>query len=365
MKKIVLFTIVCITALCVPLKAQSQVELELSRRFADGAQSLPTQILALPNGDMLVSGGAFQANDSSYAFVLCLTANGDSLWSLFFNELESYYLPSVIVTMAGDIFISHSTLENDSAYFQLNITKVSSQGEVIWNRVQASEGENWVYASLREDTNGQILVSESFLTDRLFPTFGTDLITVAFSQDGDSLWSEIEEVPENEKRYSRDLILSNSERLVWGESASGDSLEQREMFLRRFDVNKEMLWELTIPSQSGIYINDIVESSNGNLFAMGFKEVQYPDTATTFILKVSSEGELLGEFDFPGEPDQIIYGGYDLLIDPDGNLWIAGIRWHEWSDWLVRMDQELHIIAEHEFNQVNGIGSIDCTLDGR
>jgi hypothetical protein len=126
---------------------------------------------SLSNGEIHVSGYREYSQDQREAFIIRLTENGDLLWDKSLFKMNTPYAPSnlsIFEQLAdSSIIVGGTTYEHDSPldFPVARIYKMSQDGDSIWTRILKLRNNDNYLCDIEELENGDILMAGYIFPD--------------------------------------------------------------------------------------------------------------------------------------------------------------------------------------------------------
>jgi len=169
------------------LKTDQNGNIEWHQTFGSGQDEVGHAIIELPNGDFIIVGDAYDAN-TGYSLVnlIKIGSTGNEIWNRTFGGNGNDYGYSVIHTNDGGYAISGITRSQGDSNGDAWVIKTDMNGNEEWNQTYGGEGTESSRAIKQTDDGGYIFVGQ---TDS-FGSGYNDAYLVKTDSEGNQEWMQ-------------------------------------------------------------------------------------------------------------------------------------------------------------------------------
>jgi hypothetical protein len=189
-----------------------------------------------------------------------------------------------IVQDSSGIYVLGS-IQNGSTGIEVTILlKYSQNGDILWNR---SWGNNSKANDIVLDPSAIYIVGTQLHGYSIYDAF-----LAKFDKDGNLLWNRTWGGIRN--NYANTIVVDSSAIYMSGTDIEigkyGDN--RYDGFLVKFDLDGNLLWNLSWSDENDYWVNDIVGDSTG-LYITGYKTFHRTEDYNVFLIKYNLNGYLL------------------------------------------------------------------------
>ena len=210
-------------------------------------------IAELPGGDLIAAGTVFPDDVNSDAYLVRLTANGDTVWTRTFGDSTIEDLSDLAVTPEGEIMLSGRTWDEETDYNRVRLIRTDADGNLLWMRAYWS-GVQILNMSGQQVTvlpNGDLAVGATCFGERM------EVWLMRTDADGDSLWTRTYFFDE----YSTDfggLTAADDDGIVI--ACMPGAYPTHHVMLMRAEGNGDLAWQFPIDDDNyGMIITGVTE----------------------------------------------------------------------------------------------------------
>lgn len=300
------------------------------------------------DGNYLLAGILYIDYEQSL-FLLKFDTNGDSIWFKSYVG-ESKDVPNAIIeSPEGDLFL-HSDGFNNDGITEIDITKLDSEGNIIW------EKQHDFSDIMFNPAHGGIALTEDqeimlyFSGYAIEPTDNSRYAHLAkFDEEGNLLW--VDRLYQEQFLYGevlKRLPDGNFAGSVMIDSFIAEPISINNLpMITKFDKDGNILWEFIPPSIGRQYLLSMSVTGDGSILAYGkmWNPENFPENYQGWIAKISSDGELLWQRGyFLDEMPAAFFEFRDVDECPDGSLVAVGttevVETSNYNAWVVKLDSE-------------------------
>lgn len=184
------------------VKVNAQGDSLWSRTYGGTLREYCYQVIALTEGGFLLAGYTESFGNASVGipdiWVVRTAANGDSLWSRAYGGTGQEHCYSALRTDDGGFLIAGRTESYGAGQYDAWLIKISANGDSLWSRTYGGALNETAYSVAPAPEGGYYLAGWT-------NSFGSGLLDywlLAVDADGDSLWSETFGGPSHDQCYS-------------------------------------------------------------------------------------------------------------------------------------------------------------------
>ena len=233
-------------------------------------------------------------------WILKIDTNGSVIWSEKFGGQNSDYGHSIVESHDGGyVAVGHGYgLGNGNA--ELIAVKVDSNGTEVWTETFGGSNADYGWEISLTSSNGFIIggYSYSFSTS----SSNGDGWLIHLDSNGSELWSDTygsingyEDIYSVDQTTDGGFVAVGSKPIV--------STGTRGLWMFKTDINGSILWDYSYATNSGGVFQDLMISSNGDLFALGYSSVNANDL---WVIKTNESG--IEEFNLSEGGSGVDYG---------------------------------------------------------
>ena len=291
----------------------------------DGGSQDRFRALAVNGTDIYV--GADYYNEISLpsryeCFLGKYDGSGNQLWnkSWFKSGASGCYASDMTLSQTDAFyFIGEMTYGSHPSYtFQYFILKLNSGGTEVWN-VTFGIKDEW-----RKTLHGIATFDDLIYVvgqERNYTRSENDPLIACFNATtGNQLWNITWDEPAYYQGRCMDVIVDSSGNFyVTGYHESGNT---RELFLRKYNPSRVLLWESTYQDISS-WPQGIALEDNSNIFITGGTEMMNYESSA-LLMKFASNGTLLRLGSWKGNTSAGYNIGYSVEVDTSGDVYMVG-----------------------------------------
>ena len=270
----------------------------------DGAKAL-----AIDNqGNVVVTGASAGGGNQSDCVTIKYSNAGVPLWT---NRLicdDSSIGTGVQVDAGRNVFVSAYTY-----YSGLVTLKLSASGAPVWTNYFAETANSYSYASgIGVDGNGNVFIAGISTGTGT----GEDWVTLAYSNSGDPLWTNIYDGPSSGDDHANALAIDSSGNIfVTGDDVNGSGTE--EFLTIKYSNDGVPIWTNSYPGTSA---HDVAVDPKDNVIVTGTETGNgtYQDITT---IEYSNDGAPIWTNYYRG-----LYSDTPIALatDRDGDVFVTG-----------------------------------------
>jgi hypothetical protein len=286
--------------------------------YKDGAVDLGVDAA----GNVYVGGYSWQSQNSDYDYVVVkYDANGNLLWSKYYNNGGEDFPRSLKVDMAGNTYITGYSWGNFANYATV---KYDADGNQMWaKRFAGGYGE--IAAEVEVDSSGNVYVTG--YSGHSVAGDAEDFLTVKYSPTGAQLWVNRYDAPPgdmNENAYEMEINAAGDV-LLMGES---HLFNDGETIIQKINgASGATVWTKTFSAVSDEkleqYPSAMKLDRNGNIILAGTLFDDFTFNLDSYVAKLDADGimQWVKTYDGPGNEDYD--GDPKMAVDINGNVYVG------------------------------------------
>ncbi len=264
-------------------------------------------------GGFFIAGSVSSLSEGSDGYILQVDSGGKLVWEKRIEKDEDESIHDLIETTDGGYLLLGIKISSENFLSDLLITKVSSQGELIWEKTFGGEGSE-LGRSIQATSDQNYIVAGT--TDST-GAGGFDLYLIKFNAQGNLLW---EKTFGGERVEVGSSVKESNGYIVAGQTNSYGSGEN-DIYLVKTDPDGNLLWERTHGLEKDDVASSIEVTGEGGFVIAGWTNSVGAGEYDAFLLKTDSEGHFHWVVTAGGEGDD---GAHALQMTSDGGFILAG-----------------------------------------
>jgi len=300
----------------------------------------------LSDGGHIVTGceTSFAGGGSSKdLWLIRLNAYGDVAWQKSYGGAGEDVGNVVEQTADGGFVVVGETSSYGFGEKDIWVLKLNAQGNIIWQKPFGGTGDDSGCAVEPAD-GGALLVLG---TTTSFGFSGAAML-VKVSSSGEVLWQRA--IGGDTVNRARALAATaDGGAVVAGETRStttGDS----DAWLVKVDADGEIVWQERCGGKKADVAMSVREAADGSLAVAGFTYSYGAGNSDAWFLKISSTGKLLQQRTYGGAGWDDAYG---ICMADDGGYFLGGATRPSastpWDFWILRLDSDLKILWQRRY----------------
>ena len=254
-------------------------------------------VAVTPDGGLVVLGCTLSFKLWKYAdfWLLKLDSSGNIVWEKVIGGDKFEQARKVAVASDGSIIIAGETESFGSKKNDIWVLKLSSKGDVVWQRVIGGAGYDYV-RGLAVAPDGSIVLS---ITSFSFKGDLSEAWIVKLNSEGNVMWQK---VYRGEKKFGGSTcngvtVLSDGSIIVVG-STTYFKTKFGDAFVMKLDPDGNVKWFKTYGWKSHDCFRSVALAPSGNIIVVG--DTDYMGSPDIWVAKLNSEGSVLWSSIFGG-----------------------------------------------------------------
>jgi hypothetical protein len=322
MKKIILFGVLVYALLSLmPLHAQ------WARTYGTGPDISNDQIQQTSDGGYIVAGSIDYSDwgDNRMFWILKLNAKGEVEWERAYGGYGNHYIASIQQTSDGGYIVAGSIDGSFGAnYYGIWILKLTSQGNIEWQRMYDGSGIDVIRSILQTSEGGY--VAAGLISSRSSPQ--PDVLILKLSSAGDIEWQRTYGGSGIDECYSLQLTPDGGYVVL---ATTGSFRAAADFWVLRLSSNGDIIWQQTY-IHGGSDWNEpssIQLTNDGGYIVAGHTLSSNSKGSDFWVLKLSSNGDIewqraYDDLDLQTEDLPFMWGIGFLQLTSDGGYIVAG-----------------------------------------
>jgi hypothetical protein len=342
--------IVTLLTLLIVAAATAQPRLEWSRTFGGQDEDRCFDMTETPGGGFLLVGydksfGHFNED----GWMVCLDANGDSLWSKEFGGDSWEFFFKVLPTDGGYYLLGrYASFEGHLGWDSPWLLKVNEDGEEIWSRTYRDANHGYVDTDLEFNRGSSLSMSGD-------APHSDDLFLRKVNLEGFTLWERTYDDHGREERSYGHCQLADGGYIVCGEVRIQADNDEPDAVLIRTDGEGNQVWRHEYGGREFDALYDALQLPDGDIVAVGSND------NSAWLLHINGNGEVVSSHIYAD--NNRAYFTHLMLME-DGGFLLMGDRD---GACLIRTDadgEQLWTLQPPESDNDSYYNSIVMTADG-
>lgn len=313
-----LFVVLCISFSCSKTENRKGVESFSSASFnyLDG-DFTGLDVLLNNDGSLIIAGSIIE--DGNILATVCVfevNNEGEIAW-LSFLPYDSRYVTShmnLLLTRENEyLLVLNSKAPSDGEEYGIDIVRIDQLGNILSTHRIYEETKSLAGTSIIQLEDEDFIV---FSEDQQGISSDNQLNLSKVSKSGDLIWSKL--VENSIANLSRQLIYLEEDESIFGLSEHNVGLRRAKVQLHKFDLDGNLLWEQALAELSTVWIaSTYVQQVNGDQLMASFTK-----NKNVTLMQIDKAGNIEWERNYEGDGSDIsrgliqtIDGNYVLLTN--------------------------------------------------
>lgn len=293
-------------------------------RLYEGLRNCPNCLVPTPDGQYILAGDAQAASGDTVIFVMKIDANGDSLWTKFYDFPYANYARSIQALPNGDLVVQGDGWpQRARPEPKKMVFRTDGEGNVKWQHTYQDTFRLAQYGRLVPLRTGEFLMCyDVWPKDKTKP----DCMMAKLAADGRMMWS---------KRYFRDLEAS-AQHVLEAEDGRYLLIGSIDSFIPRAgpvtigltvtDTSGNIIEKHTLfNGHTHAYLNNIAPTPDGYWIGAGGHFWEEGDTTAAWLLKFGTDGKILWQRSFIKNTYRLPFWFEDVKHTPHGGIAVSGL----------------------------------------
>lgn len=288
----------------------------------------PAAMTLSPSGQLVVTGQSDQDPNALRNWDICTVAfssTGLVSWSQRFNGAANNdeAATSIITNPAGDIYVTGSTDADPGITVNNDVITLaySSSGTSLWSGIFSGIAlRDDIGSGIAVNLSGNCMVAGSVQNAQS----QFDALLLAYNNSGSQLFNDIFSAQGDNSDNVREIAV-NSQGETYIAGYSTGKLDDRNFLVMKLLANGDTAWVRTINGtapESSDEANDLILDAAGNVIVAGWL-VNSGTSSDVFVVKYNPLGDTLWTYRYnnaANESDKV----YDVELDANGDIYLTG-----------------------------------------
>ena len=300
------------------LKYNPDGELVLSKTWGGNAADKAESIASDSLGNIYVTGDTSSFSGIVNAFILKYNPDGGLEWQKTLTEKTITRPFALTIDSSGDVYVAGDTYDVKMKKQEVFLTKFNSSGDLLWQTAWGGSSGNYARA-LTIDSSGDIYVAG--FTTSFNDTKETFILK--YNPAGKLDWQKTWGITGRRQIFALTSDSNNNIYAAGSITFSGPT----NLLLLKYNSNGDLLFSKYYWLGDGVESAEAIKSDSlGDIYIAGYTA----SLDNVLLLKYNTQGEL-GWAKTWGTPENDT--AYDLFIDNNGILFIAGSAPNAYGNW--------------------------------
>lgn len=304
------------------VKYNSDGEQQWVANFDGTSNSLEDRAMAVTvddSGNVYVTGQCYNNGTADDIVTIKYDKDGIQQWVAFYNGVNNFgdCGKDIVTDKNGNVFVTGETYASGSSSDFITI-KYNSYGDTIWTR-RFNSGPNGDEHSVAMIIDNSVNI---FVTGISYPAGQpSDFLTIKYDSSGTEVWAVRFNGAANLNDIPADISVDKMGNIfVTGETSTVDGTD---ILTIKYDINGDTVWtsQYNSPGSNNNYVSTIIVDSMGNSYVSGCTD--QPVTGEDFLsIKYSPDGVI----DWITEYSTPLYASDNIvaaILDVNGNYIVA------------------------------------------
>jgi len=290
------------------------------------------------DGGYIIAGNTSSFNSGSYddIWILKLSSDGDVEWQRTYGGSGSDSASSIQQTQDGGYIVLGETSSFGAGYNDIWILKLSSDGDVEWQRTYGGSGSDSASTIQQTQDGGYVVVGE--IESREEDQTVRDTWILKLSSDGEIEWQK---TYGGHKSYFVSFIQQRDDGgyIVAGNTSSSGAGETDIWFLK-LTSDGEIEWQKTYGGNKSDSVSSIQQTGDGGYIVLGDTSSFSVEGSDCWILKLSSGGDIEWQKTYVGDKS---YSASFIQQTGDGGYIVAGSTFSG-AEWGGPSERDIQVL---------------------
>ncbi|HIP55249.1 MAG TPA: hypothetical protein EYH11_07230 [Sulfurimonas autotrophica] len=318
------------------LRINDKAQIIASKTIILSKFAKPAGFVKTPTNGYFVGGYTMDGTQ----LLLLLDANMHLIHATYFGTKNYDKMNKLVHLRDGGVLAvgtSFTSRENQDSIFQSGlgsndvcISRFTKDGRLLWSKKYGTQDDDEGIDAVEADNGSIIILSATRKMGK------TEAFISRVTQNGDNIW--IKEISEKQTLYPTRL-LQLREKSFLAVLSTVDGAYKREVYLVKFDSNRNILMQSSIATTYSTQLNDIQEFSDGRLIGVGFVEDDHNRDGLAMI--ISKNLKLLKQEHY-GDENYDVFNKAVILAN--AQVGVVGIHTDNNSNennmWVVKLNRD-------------------------
>ena len=244
------------------------------------------QLCITPDGGMVVAGyNASFGVGAKEVQAIKLSSDGTIEWAKTYGTFYEDFNLSIIISSDGNYVLAGAVDITGGYGIRPTLIKLDPLGNVIWAKYYSGFYEDWGRDLVETPDGGFLLVG---ITTSFGVGFSNDIYLIKTDSLGNVIWSKAYGGPAEDIVYG--VVLTSDGKYVIVGYTNSSGFGSYDGLLMKVDSNGNLEWFHTYGGYSTDYLNDVLESQDNGLVAIGKRASNTFGSDDIYLIKTNENG---------------------------------------------------------------------------
>ena len=278
-------------------------------------------VLELPNTGFIIVGKTQSLEDGSEDILILKTnQSGHVEWSKNYGSFNDQSGDFIQLTLDGGYIICGQSVESYTGFNKLNLLKINSDGDEIWNQSYGGNGDAYGYSVISLSDGSYLAIGMT----RSLGELNGDAWLIKIDSDGNEIWNQ--SYGGNGTDIIRSIVLTDNGYLLAGNTNSYGN-GNNDIFIIKVDQAGAQQWSQTYGGNGTDVGRSISKVIDGGYIITGYTDsFGNSSNFNIWLIKIDENGNLIWDKTYGENGDdraldghQTLDGGYVLTGFSDSN----------------------------------------------
>ena len=278
-------------------------------------------VLELPNTGFIIVGKTQSLEDGSEDILILKTnQSGHVEWSKNYGSFNDQSGDFIQLTLDGGYIICGQSVESYTGFNKLNLLKIDSDGDEIWNQSYGGNGDAYGYSVISLSDGSYLAIGMT----RSLGELNGDAWLIKIDSDGNEIWNQ--SYGGNGTDIIRSIVLTDNGYLLAGNTNSYGN-GNNDIFIIKVDQAGVQQWSQTYGGNGTDVGRSISKVVDGGYIITGYTDsFGNSSSFNIWLIKIDENGNLIWDKTYGENGDdraldghQTLDGGYVLTGFSDSN----------------------------------------------
>lgn len=278
-------------------------------------------VLELPNTGFIIVGKTQSLEDGSEDILILKTnQSGHVEWSKNYGSFNDQSGDFIQLTLDGGYIICGQSVESYTGFNKLNLLKIDSDGDEIWNQSYGGNGDAYGYSVISLSDGSYLAIGMT----RSLGELNGDAWLIKIDSDGNEIWNQ--SYGGNGTDIIRSIVLTDNGYLLAGNTNSYGN-GNNDIFIIKVDQAGVQQWSQTYGGNGTDVGRSISKVIDGGYIITGYTDsFGNSSSFNIWLIKIDENGNLIWDKTYGENGDdraldghQTLDGGYVLTGFSDSN----------------------------------------------
>jgi predicted secreted protein len=298
------------------VKTNKEGQLIWNKTFGGLRDDLFWSIIETSDGGYAIAGFARSfGTGNSDAWLFKTDNNGNKEWDFQYGNVNDEKAYSILQTDQNDYILVGSTRSFENGDVDVFIVKISSKGEMIWNKTIGGYGTDVAWSTVQSFDGGIVIVG---YTETL-GSGGFDGWLIKVDSEGDVEFNKTYGGNEDERLYS--IIQTIDKGFAFTGFSGSYGSGGLDVWMIKTDKDGNIEFNKTYGGREDDIAYDILQTSEGNFILSGSTKSYGEGLRDVYVVYIDSTGDLIWNSTFGGANEDIVYSIFQ--VSRFGNEFVA------------------------------------------